>query len=167
MGMGYSAVNTQELNKDYLMTFPEWEPLQQILDRATSGLAGQEPFISDMMPDISEEEADMLESYRDEHRVTAEDMFWKAVADSDKWDIEGFDTEWEEANAAWKAVQDAFAAKHPTLYVAVVRHDSDNSGSRYDEVNGVFFELCGAYDVTEEAKKIQDHWSNVSYVHFC
>lgn len=166
MGHGYSAVKTQELHKDYLKTFPEWEQLQEILDRATSRLAGQEPFISDMVPEISEEEAYMLESYRDEHRVTAEDMFWKAMADSDQWDLADFNTEWEEAKAAWDKVREAFAAKHPTLYVGVARHDSDSEGSRYDEIDGVFFELYGAYDVTEEAKKIQNHWSDVSYVHF-
>ena len=59
-----------------------------------------------------------------------------------------------------------FANKHPGLHIAANYHSREEMGDRYDDVDGPFIELLGAYVISDAAQKIKQHWDNQSYVQF-
>jgi hypothetical protein len=78
-------------------------------------------------------------------------------------DIEDFakqyqdnDVQNDDALEAWKYLAHAFDTKTKGLLLGIGFHDVDESGDKYDEVNGVFFTVDGMYELTPAGKKFND-----------
>lgn len=65
----------------------------------------------------------------------------------------------------WFALEKAFERK-TGLWLSINYHDSANDGSRYDDVDGYFFELGNVYQLKPEAEKIKGKIERKFYVSF-
>jgi len=79
-------------------------------------------------------------------------------------DFEDFD---KEISDSYKAFQKDFKEK-ADLDISVDYHSCDDEGSRYDDIDGVFWRLDGVYVISEQAKRLKDKvdFNDVAYVVF-
>jgi hypothetical protein len=68
----------------------------------------------------------------------------------------------KEIIALYNAIREAFH-DDTGLYLCADYHDRENEGDRYDEVDGLYWEVSGVYEMTPAAKKIADHIQHVNF----
>jgi len=62
---------------------------------------------------------------------------------------------------SYKTLKDKFYDK-TGLYLTLCAHNSSDHGSRYDDVDGHYWELGGVMEITSEAKAFQEKFGNNS-----
>ena len=65
----------------------------------------------------------------------------------------------------WFALEKAFE-KATGLWLTINHHDQSNDGSRYDDVDGYFFEVGNVYQLTPAGEKLKDKIKRKFYVSF-
>lgn len=101
--------------------------------------------------------------------------FLTTVEDNDNVDLENVarDLELNEDNGyvtpkikkAYKALVASFN-KQTSLQLGINFHDADESGDRYDEVNGVYWSVGGVWKLTTAGKKHEKHITRSFFVNF-
>lgn len=75
-----------------------------------------------------------------------------------------------EVEAAWKALSEAFTKAtrvgESFLTLHPCYHNSGENGSRYDEVDGSFYAVEGAYQLSPAGEKFQDKFEHRTWVSF-
>jgi hypothetical protein len=76
-----------------------------------------------------------------------------------------FDGDWQEIEALFSSLCSEFN-KETGLFLNIGYHNSSDEGSRYDDVDGFFWEVHGVYERTPAAVKNAELISPASYVIF-
>jgi len=77
-------------------------------------------------------------------------------------DLESYD---DKIKNAYKELQKDFQDK-TGLEIYIGYHNSEEEGDKYDEVDGIFWEVIGVYKYTPAGKKMKDYIEEKSYVVF-
>ena len=125
---------------------------------ANSGIVIEESEIAKIVPNELKAFNDLLEKHNVEKSAglgngfACEDMY---NLEDELEDIDDFESIVEEIKTTFNALCEAFE-KATGLNLYANGHDADNDGSRYDEVNGFFWELGNVNQLTPEAKALKD-----------
>ena len=88
--------------------------------------------------------------------ISAEDVE-KICPDEWKAFIAALETEEETVDSfAMEAMCDERPEKKTQLEIGIGYHNSDDEGSRYDDVDGAYWWVSGMYELTEAGKKMED-----------
>jgi hypothetical protein len=173
MGMGYSAAFAEVVNREWLAKdLPNcwnafWEALTKlgeisdyaspegVFDRLCQCWANDLKFFDD-----DEDSDDSDEITDDEMRVEHE----PSIVVNDMNDEEKF--AYQAVETAWDSLCAAFTEKHPGLSLSLGYHASDDDGDRYDDIDGGFIELDGAYVLHSSAEKIREGFERQFFVVF-
>ena len=139
MGMGYSGININTVSDDTLIKVcsVEFEAFKQALEKAGLDIDCQGVGYSIEHGDFSE-----LEDSMPDGTENVEELI-KAVEDT----LDALTTKFCEVT---------------DLQLSFAVHDSDEEGSRYDDVNGHYWELHGVYQLTPVAKQFKEQFGDSS-----
>lgn len=72
----------------------------------------------------------------------------------------------QKVDDACDALIKAFHAKFPDAGLSLGHHDADESGDRYDDVNGHYWEIEKAYQLSPVGRMLKEHLSRDFFVTF-
>ncbi len=106
----------------------------------------KEEFVKQQCPKEFEDFMLSLEGESDEERDISLEQF--AMDHPDSLDL----SEDEKIRKSFYELCDSFKTK-TGLELHILHHDSQNNGDRYDDVDGVFWVVSNAYELTDAGKK--------------